>query len=68
MATECKINRIFKLTNCKKKTLRNKLIYIKCFLFSCYKLRKMLAQKRRTCLCKPEIFVDNIIIHYNYTT
>ena len=28
----------------------------------------MLVQKRRTCLCKPEIFVDNIIIHYNYTT
>ena len=61
MATEGKIDRIFKLTNCKK-TFRNKVISTKSFLFSCYKLRKMLAQKRSIV---DTIFVDNIIILYN---
>ena len=68
MTTIGEIDRTSKLTNCKK-ILRNfKVISTKSFLFSCNKSRKMLAQKRRTRLHKPEISVDNIIIHYNHTT
>ena len=53
MATESKTDGIFKLTNCKKKKKeKKKAISNKSFLF----LRKMLAQKRRTCLRRGVTF------------
>ena len=51
-----------------QKTLRNKVLPTISFLFSYYKLRKILNKKRITCLRKPEMFVGNIIAHDNCTT